>query len=318
MFPRVAPGAQPGAGSAPRGRRRAWAEGEEPKEGGKPEGEVGPRASAPLRQDCGERALGPGSLGPSNMPQRSQQCSELIERWEVEGSERRPSPGWVGEDPEAGRGKDPPRCGGRDQGRGWVPGERGGAGATRLGACSSRRPSRRELKLRLPPGPRRPRAERSPSSSARGRGPHRPRSLTLSQDPSGWATAPGRGRLPASRSRSSKQAALRRARAAPSGVPALPMHLPGCAPAMADGSFSLAGHLLRSPGGSTSRLHSIEAILGFTKDDGILGSFPEERVARGAKERDRRPGARTSCPKAPAGGAEPSTPPAPAPAPEYT
>ncbi|XP_024610633.1 retinal homeobox protein Rx [Neophocaena asiaeorientalis asiaeorientalis] len=95
------------------------------------------------------------------------------------------------------------------------------------------------------------------------------------------------------------------------------MHLPGCAPAMADGSFSLAGHLLRSPGGSTSRLHSIEAILGFTKDDGILGSFSEERVARGAKERDRRPGARTSCPKAPAGGAEPSTPPAPAPAPEY-
>uniref|UniRef100_A0A9W3EYC8 Retinal homeobox protein Rx n=1 Tax=Camelus bactrianus TaxID=9837 RepID=A0A9W3EYC8_CAMBA len=65
------------------------------------------------------------------------------------------------------------------------------------------------------------------------------------------------------------------------------------------------------------RLHSIEAILGFTKDDGILGSFPEERGARGAKERDRRPSARTACPKAPAGGAEPSPPPAPAPAPEY-
>uniref|UniRef100_A0A2K6UMC8 Retina and anterior neural fold homeobox n=1 Tax=Saimiri boliviensis boliviensis TaxID=39432 RepID=A0A2K6UMC8_SAIBB len=95
------------------------------------------------------------------------------------------------------------------------------------------------------------------------------------------------------------------------------MHLPGCAPAMADGSFSLAGHLLRSPGGSTSRLHSIEAILGFTKDDGILGTFPAEGGARGSKERDRRLGARSACPKAPEGGAEPSTPPAPAPVPEY-
>lgn len=94
------------------------------------------------------------------------------------------------------------------------------------------------------------------------------------------------------------------------------MHLPGCAPAMADGSFSLAGHLLRSPGGSTSRLHSIEAILGFTKDDGVLGSFPAEPGARGAKERDRRLGSRAACAKAPGGGAQPS-PPAPAPAPQY-
>lgn len=91
------------------------------------------------------------------------------------------------------------------------------------------------------------------------------------------------------------------------------MHLPGCAPAMADASFSLAGHLLRSPGGSTSRLHSIEAILGFTKDDGLLGSFQAEPGARGSKERDRRPGARATCSKAPGGGVEP----APAPAPEY-
>ncbi|XP_008578407.1 PREDICTED: retinal homeobox protein Rx [Galeopterus variegatus] len=95
------------------------------------------------------------------------------------------------------------------------------------------------------------------------------------------------------------------------------MHLPGCAPAMADGSFSLAGHLLRSPGGSTSRLHSIEAILGFTKDDGILGTFSAERSVRGAKERDRKLGSRPACPKAPAEGSEPSPPPAPAPAPEY-
>ncbi|XP_040840677.1 retinal homeobox protein Rx [Ochotona curzoniae] len=75
------------------------------------------------------------------------------------------------------------------------------------------------------------------------------------------------------------------------------MHLPGCAPAMADGSFSLAGHLLRSPGGSASRLHSIEAILGFTKDDGILGAFPAERSTRGVKERDRRLGVSPTDPK---------------------
>ncbi|KAK2094294.1 hypothetical protein P7K49_028032 [Saguinus oedipus] len=86
---------------------------------------------------------------------------------------------------------------------------------------------------------------------------------------------------------------------------------------MADGSFSLAGHLLRSPGGSTSRLHSIEAILGFTKDDGILGTFPADGGARGSKERDRRLGAQSACPKAPEGCAEPSTPPASAPVPEY-
>ncbi|ELK11085.1 Retinal homeobox protein Rx [Pteropus alecto] len=95
------------------------------------------------------------------------------------------------------------------------------------------------------------------------------------------------------------------------------MHLPGCGPAMADASFSLAGHLLRSPGGSTSRLHSIEAILGFTKDEGILGSFPVDAGAQNAKERERTPGARAACTKAPGGGAEPSQQPAPAPAPEY-
>lgn len=97
----------------------------------------------------------------------------------------------------------------------------------------------------------------------------------------------------------------------------LPMHLPGCPPAMADGSFSLAGHLLRSPGGSTSRLHSIEAILGFTKEDGILDTFPAERSSRGSKERDPRLGARSACPKAPAGGSESSPPVAPGLVPEF-
>uniref|UniRef100_A0A8C5LEI9 Retinal homeobox protein Rx n=1 Tax=Jaculus jaculus TaxID=51337 RepID=A0A8C5LEI9_JACJA len=99
------------------------------------------------------------------------------------------------------------------------------------------------------------------------------------------------------------------------------MHLPGGSPAMADGSFSLAGHLLRSPGGNTSRLHSIEAILGFSKDDGLLGTFPAaaaaERGSRGSKERDRRLGARPACPKATAGGTGPSPPPAPTLIPEY-
>ncbi|KAM5222365.1 retinal homeobox protein Rx [Ctenodactylus gundi] len=95
------------------------------------------------------------------------------------------------------------------------------------------------------------------------------------------------------------------------------MHLPGCAPAMADGTFSLAGHLLRSPGGSASRLHSIEAILGFAKDDGILGAFSGERGARAAKERDKRLGARPACPPALGTGSGASPPPAPAPAPDY-
>ncbi|XP_006892812.1 PREDICTED: retinal homeobox protein Rx, partial [Elephantulus edwardii] len=88
------------------------------------------------------------------------------------------------------------------------------------------------------------------------------------------------------------------------------MHLPGCAPAMADGSFALAGHLLRGPGATPARLHSIEAILGFTKDDGLLGAFPAERGARGPKERERR-GPRPAQSPVPGGGVEGS------PRPEY-
>ncbi|XP_077203020.1 retinal homeobox protein Rx [Paroedura picta] len=48
---------------------------------------------------------------------------------------------------------------------------------------------------------------------------------------------------------------------------------------MTDGSFSLAGHLVRSPGGNPSRLHSIEAILGFTKEDPLLGAFQAQEAA---------------------------------------
>nr|AAB62323.1 retinal homeobox 2A [Xenopus laevis] len=59
-------------------------------------------------------------------------------------------------------------------------------------------------------------------------------------------------------------------------------------PLMADGSFSLSGHLLRSPGGNPSRLHSIEAILGFAKEDSVLGSFQSEVSPRNAKEVDKR------------------------------
>uniref|UniRef100_A0A8C6Y3Y4 RX2 protein n=1 Tax=Naja naja TaxID=35670 RepID=A0A8C6Y3Y4_NAJNA len=51
------------------------------------------------------------------------------------------------------------------------------------------------------------------------------------------------------------------------------------------GGFSLAGPLLRSPvsGGPPSRLHSIEAILGFTKEDPRLGSFQGQEGHGGAK-----------------------------------
>ncbi|KAM4808245.1 retinal homeobox protein Rx [Rhinophrynus dorsalis] len=57
---------------------------------------------------------------------------------------------------------------------------------------------------------------------------------------------------------------------------------------MADGSYSLSGHLVRSPGGNSSRLHSIEAILGFSKEDSVLSSFQTEVSPRNAKEAEKR------------------------------
>lgn len=57
---------------------------------------------------------------------------------------------------------------------------------------------------------------------------------------------------------------------------------------MADGSFSLSGHLVRSPLGNPSRLHSIEAILGFSKEDGVLSSFQAEVSPRNGKEAEKR------------------------------
>ncbi|XP_078533397.1 retinal homeobox protein Rx [Lissotriton helveticus] len=63
------------------------------------------------------------------------------------------------------------------------------------------------------------------------------------------------------------------------------MHLHSPSLSMADGSFSLAGHLGRSPGGNpASRLHSIEAILGFSKEGGLLDSLQAEGEPRGPKE----------------------------------
>ncbi|NWY24568.1 RX2 protein, partial [Pheucticus melanocephalus] len=73
------------------------------------------------------------------------------------------------------------------------------------------------------------------------------------------------------------------------------MHPPGAPLAMAEGAFSLAAPAARSPGGNPSRLHSIEAILGFTKEDGLLGAFPPDGSA---KEADRR-GPRHCLPKMP-------------------
>ncbi|XP_072848974.2 retinal homeobox protein Rx [Pogona vitticeps] len=70
------------------------------------------------------------------------------------------------------------------------------------------------------------------------------------------------------------------------------MHLhQGALLTMTDGGgfSSLASHLVRSPGGGAggggggnpSRLHSIEAILGFTKEDPLLGPFPAAPEASG-------------------------------------
>ncbi|KAG8131208.1 hypothetical protein E2320_017757 [Naja naja] len=76
------------------------------------------------------------------------------------------------------------------------------------------------------------------------------------------------------------------------------------------GGFSLAGPLLRSPvsGGPPSRLHSIEAILGFTKEDPRLGSFQgQEATAGQTGERGGREGGRRRgrlLPNARPGGAE--------------
>lgn len=73
---------------------------------------------------------------------------------------------------------------------------------------------------------------------------------------------------------------------------------------MSDGSFSLAGHLARSPGGGnpSSRLHSIEAILGFTKEDpALMGPFQGQEVAGGAartvEEAEKRSPGRDGFPK---------------------
>ncbi|XP_049652190.1 retinal homeobox protein Rx isoform X3 [Accipiter gentilis] len=86
--------------------------------------------------------------------------------------------------------------------------------------------------------------------------------------------------------------------AAPGPRAGRPMHPPGALLAMAEGAFSLSAQAARSPGGNPSRLHSIEAILGFTKEDGLLGPFPPDGSAGGAKEADRR-GPRHCLPKVP-------------------
>ncbi|KAM9367545.1 retinal homeobox protein Rx [Phaethornis superciliosus] len=77
------------------------------------------------------------------------------------------------------------------------------------------------------------------------------------------------------------------------------MHPPGALLAMAEGAFSLSAPAARSPGGNPSRLHSIEAILGFTKEDALLGPFPPDGSGGSAKAAERR-GARHCLPKGPA------------------
>ncbi|XP_072216142.1 retinal homeobox protein Rx [Excalfactoria chinensis] len=78
------------------------------------------------------------------------------------------------------------------------------------------------------------------------------------------------------------------------------MHPPGAPLAMAEGAFSLSAPAARSPGGNPSRLHSIEAILGFTKDDGLLGPFQPDGGAGSAKEAAEKRGPRHCLPKGPA------------------
>ncbi|NXX13614.1 RX2 protein, partial [Podargus strigoides] len=63
------------------------------------------------------------------------------------------------------------------------------------------------------------------------------------------------------------------------------MHPPGASLAMAEGAFSLSAPAARSPGGNPSRLHSIEAILGFPKEEGLLRPFPPDGSAREADRR---------------------------------
>ncbi|XP_064356326.1 retinal homeobox protein Rx2-like [Dromaius novaehollandiae] len=82
------------------------------------------------------------------------------------------------------------------------------------------------------------------------------------------------------------------------------MHPPGAPRAMAEGAFSLSAAAARSPGGNPSRLHSIEAILGFPKEDGLLGPFPPD--GGGAGGADKR-GPRLCLPKMP--GEPPAAPP---------
>ncbi|XP_063770193.1 retinal homeobox protein Rx [Pseudophryne corroboree] len=57
---------------------------------------------------------------------------------------------------------------------------------------------------------------------------------------------------------------------------------------VAEGGFSLSGHLVRSPGGTQNRLHSIEAILGFSKEHSVLSSFQPEGSPRNGKEAEKR------------------------------
>ncbi|XP_030047775.1 retinal homeobox protein Rx [Microcaecilia unicolor] len=66
------------------------------------------------------------------------------------------------------------------------------------------------------------------------------------------------------------------------------MHLHSAALIMSEGSFSFSGRLGRSPGGNPSRLHSIEAILGFSKDESILNAFQATCSPREAKEAEKR------------------------------
>lgn len=136
VFPKVAPGAQPGRGSEPEGGGDSGvagvmvgAGGGKPKKGGKPTGywgKVRPRASAPLRPDGGSGSQSgvPRSVTHPTAGSPRDVLGAFGADREVEGGKFAvPAPPGVAA--LGPRGKDPPRCRGRGRGKRLGPGQEG-------------------------------------------------------------------------------------------------------------------------------------------------------------------------------------------------
>lgn len=135
------------------------------------------------------------------------ECLQPFERWRVERSEGRPGQERRNQAPEAGRGKGPPRRGGR--GRGKSPGPGGRSQGEPLAAFSTRRPGYPESELQTP-------AE-TPAAAARALahrrraqpGPAAPAELDLGPGPCGWDGGTREAPTSSLFSPSPEQAALR-------------------------------------------------------------------------------------------------------------